>query len=91
MPTCSVISYGCKCCWCGRCCSIDAVMLTCRQAASGEGAQVHQLAAVGAPHPLMLEGPQRSLEALLVVTRHRQPAEAQALAHLQGRAHPPYT
>ena len=44
---------------------------------------MHQLAAVRAPHPLVLEGPQSALEALLIVTRHRHATEAQALADLQ--------
>jgi hypothetical protein len=46
------------------------------QASLGQRAQVHQLLALGAPHPLVLEGPQGTLEALLIVTRHRHPTEA---------------
>ena len=45
---------------------------------------MHQLLALRAPHPLMLEGPQRTLEALLIVTWHRNPTEAQALAYLRN-------
>lgn len=44
---------------------------------------MHELLALGAPHPLVLERPQCTLEALLVVTRHRHAAETQALAYLQ--------
>ena len=55
---------------------------TCREAARGEGAQVHKLSAVGAPHPLVLESPQSTLEALLIVSRYRHATEPQALAHL---------
>ena len=55
---------------------------TCREAARREGAQVHKLSAVGAPHPLVLESPQSTLEALLIVSRYRHATEPQALAHL---------
>ena len=50
--------------------SIQVGRLTCREAPMREGAKVHQLAAVRAPHSLVLEGPQSTLETLLVVTRH---------------------
>ena len=64
-------------------------MLCCRvgrtgsQAPLGQGVQVHKLLALGAPHALVLEGPQSALEALLIVTRYRHPTEPQALAHLR--------
>ncbi len=57
---------------------------TSSQASLGQRTQVHQLLAVRAPHPLVLEGPQGTLEALLIVTRHRHPTEAQALAYLHN-------
>ena len=43
---------------------------TCREAPRGERAQVHKLSAVGAPHPLVLESPQSTLKALLIVSRY---------------------
>lgn len=52
------------------------------QAALGQRVQVHQLLAQGAPHTLMLEGPQSTLEALLIITRYRHSTEPQAFAHL---------
>ena len=55
---------------------------TCREAAGGEGPQVHKLSAVGAPYPLVLESPQSTLKALLIVSRHGHATESQALAHL---------
>jgi len=61
---------------------IIIIIITGSQASLGQRAQVHQLLAVRAPHPLVLEGPQGTLEALLIVTWHRHPAEAQALAYL---------
>ena len=55
---------------------------TCREAARRKRAQVHKLPAVGAPHPLVLKGPQSSLKALLIVSRYQHTTKAQALAHL---------
>ena len=52
------------------------IIITGSQASLGQRAQVHQLLAVRAPHPLVLEGPQGTLEALLIVTWHRHPTEA---------------
>lgn len=43
---------------------------------------MYKLLALRAPHSLMLEGPQGTLETLLIVTWHRNPTEAKALAYL---------
>ncbi len=45
---------------------------------------MHKLLLLRAPHPLVLEGPQRTLEALLIVTWHRHPTEAKTLAYLRN-------
>ena len=45
-------------------------------------AQVHELSAPRAVHALVAEGPQRSLEAHLVVAGDAHAREAQALTHL---------
>ena len=44
--------------------------------------QVHQLLLPGAVDALVAEGPQRALEARLVLGRHADASKAQAFAHL---------
>ena len=47
-------------------------------------AQVHEAPAAGAVDALVAEGPERALEARLVVARDAHAREAQALAHLRN-------